>query len=174
MARLLFLFFLFLPACGGVAYNTTVAATPAVRNAMVQSVVIGQTSEQEFATRWGRPVQKVREGAQVEWIYRDMSDSETHKLFNRGDSARFVIVTFQYGRAVAVRSNDTEKCRATFPPRPPGHGFDNPGTVHAIQNCPGVMRPGDGPGDGPVDGNGGDNNAAPIYADTYQGDGKGK
>ena len=165
MTRFLLILFLFLPACGGIAYNTKVADSYAVRRAMVESVVIGQTSEREFTTRWGNPVQKAYEGGQVEFIYRDMSDRATHKLFNRGDSGRYVIVTFQYGRAVAVRTNDTETCRATFPPRPPGPGFDNAGTVHPVPNCPGLMRPLDGSG---IDG--GD----PIYEDAYPGSGKTK
>lgn len=163
---------LFLPACGGVAYNTRVADSPTVRAAMVASVDIGKTTEAEFVTRWGAPVQKVREGGRVDYIYRDLTDAETHKLFSVGDSTKYVIVSFQYGKAVAVRTNDTEGCRATFAPRPPGYGFDNPLTVYAVPTCPGQFRPpvhGVGvPGQGDT-ADGGD----PVFDDGYgAGDGK--
>ena len=166
MVRACLTLLLLLPGCGGISYNTTVADSFAVRRAMDQSVSIGQTTEREFMTRWGKPVQKVREGSQIEYIYRDMSDPETHKLFSLGDSSRFVIVTFQYGRAVGVRTNDTERCRATFPARPPGHSIDNPGTVHPISHCPGLLRPDDGSGLA------GDGLAEPIFADRYGDAGK--
>ena len=108
---------------------------------MVESVEIGITTETQFVTRWGRPVQKVREGAQVDYIYRDIVDVPFGDPISHGDSTRFVIVTFQYGRAVAVRTSDEELCRATFAPRPPGHAFDNPTTVYPIWSCPGLFRP---------------------------------
>ena len=139
--RMLALICLVLPGCGDLAWNTRVAESMAVRAAMVDSVQIGVTTQTEFTTRWGHPVQKIREGRQVEFIYRDMWDAEKGKLYSVGDSSRFVIVTFQYGRAVAVRTNDDEACRATFSPRPPGHGFDNFLTVYPVPACPGLYRP---------------------------------
>ena len=51
-----------------------------------------------------------REGGRVDFIYR-----------RQNESARFVIVTFDYGVASGVRSTESEACRATFatstPPR---------------------------------------------------------
>ncbi|WP_141138241.1 hypothetical protein [Boseongicola aestuarii] len=41
---------------------------------------------------------------------------------------------FQYGQAVSAYSSDTEGCRATFAPRPPGQAFDDPTTVYPV-NC---------------------------------------
>lgn len=130
--------------CGDLAYNTRVANTPVLRASMAESVVIGQTTEQGLTTRWGQPVQKVREGAQIEYIYRDLTDETIGKLFSIGNSTAYVIVTFQYGKAVGVRTSNDEGCRATFPPRPPGHGFSNPMTVYPVMTCPGLYRPSGG------------------------------
>ena len=47
MTRVL-LICLFLSACGGVAWDTTVADHPQVRDAMLRSVVPGQTTEKRF------------------------------------------------------------------------------------------------------------------------------
>ena len=127
---------LILAACEPVAWNTLVAEDPAVRMAMVQSIRVGVTTDTDVATRWGKPVQIVREGAQHQWIYRDMRQpSGVFPQF--GDSSEYVIVTFQYGIATGVRSSDFEGCRGTFPPRPPGPGYPNPSTVMPV-NCPGA------------------------------------
>ena len=135
--------FALLSACGGVTWNTKVANSPAVRLAMITSVDIGKTTEAQLVTRWGAPVQKVREGGRTEYIYRDLTDAEKDKLYSIGDSTKYVIVTFQYGKAISVRSNDTEGCRGTFAPRPPGYGYDNPLTVYPVPTCPGLNRPRD-------------------------------
>ncbi|MDU8943918.1 hypothetical protein [Ovoidimarina sediminis] len=139
-----------LAGCSGVAYNTTVAATPAARLAMAMSVVPGETTEQGFMTRWGAPVQKIREGGQTEFVYRDMSELEWYHLPQFGDSTRYVIVTFQYGIATGVRTSDGIACRATFPPRPPNFALDNPTQVQLVGSCPlGGLWPGvGGTGDG--------------------------
>ena len=128
---------LLLNACG-IAYNTTVAEHGPVRLAMIDSIVVGHTTEKEVIARWGRPVQKVYEGSQVDYVYRDMRDPESGRLSEFGDSSKYVIVTFQFGKAIGVTSNDLEFCRSTFAPRPPGAGFFNPGTVHPLPHCPGV------------------------------------
>lgn len=133
---------LFLGGCGGVAWNTTVADHPQVRSAMVASVVPGQTTEKQFALQWGNPTQKSREGAQVAYIYRNMSNPPGYYAPQFGNSQAYVVVLFQYGLAVGAYSSDSEGCRATFPPRPPGPGFDNPSTVHAV-SC-GVVYDGSG------------------------------
>ena len=131
-----------LAGCGGLAWNTTVADTPSVRRAMAESVVLGKTTEGEFTARWGLPTQKIREGGQTSFVYRNLSDFPYEDPFIKfGDSTRYVIVTFQYGIASAVVTSDGVNCRATFPPRPPGHGFDNPAVVSPIGTCPGVYRP---------------------------------
>jgi len=104
--------------------------------AMMQSVTIGKTAEREFVIRWGNPTQKARQGGQTEFIYRNIIDPGSIHPIQYGRSDAFVIATFQYGRAVAVRSSETELCRATFPPRPPGHGFNTPATVRALSSCP--------------------------------------
>ena len=127
-----------LAGCGGVAWDTTVAETAEVRRQMLTSVALGRTTETAYVTRWGPPLQKVREGARVEYIYRrqDVHD-------------RFVIVTFDYGLAVGARSNDYELCRATFPRRVPGYGYDRPETVVAVGACAlarGVIADGYAPG----------------------------
>lgn len=132
-----------LGGCGGIAWNTTVADRAETRRAMLMSVLPGVTTETAFVTRWGPPLQKVREGARTEFVYR-----------NRGADGRdFVIVTFEHGVALGARSSETELCRATFPPQPPGFGFDRPGTVHPFGSCGGF-----GPG---------------VTPDTYPGDARG-
>ncbi|MEM7752421.1 MAG: hypothetical protein AAF230_03350 [Pseudomonadota bacterium] len=123
-----------LAGCGGVAWNTTVANQPQTRSAMVASVVPGRTTEKRFTLQWGNPTQKQREGAQVAYIYRNMSNPPGYYVPQFGNSQAYVVVLFQYGLAVGAYSSDSEGCRATFPPRPPGPGFDNPSTVHAV-NC---------------------------------------
>jgi len=130
-----------LAACDGTAWNTTVASNMAVRAQMAASVDAGRTPETEFVTRWGRPVQKVREGGQVEYIYRDILKDMDRRPVLTGDSENYVIVTFQHGIATAVRTSETEICRATFPPRPPGPAYGNPTVVAAIESCPGLYRP---------------------------------
>ena len=123
-------------ACSGVAYNTTVADTPAARFAMAQSVTPGGTTEQAFVTRWGPPVQKVRDGAQTEFIYRNMHVPVWHRFPQFGDSERYVIVTFQYGLATGVRTSDGIACRASFNPRPPNYSFDLPVQIGLSGTCP--------------------------------------
>ena len=118
---------LLLSGCGGIAWNTTVADRADVRLQMLLSVTPGVTTETAFVTRWGPPLQKVHEGARTEYIYRN----------RLGDSTRFVIVTFEHGLALGARSNETELCRGTFAPQPPGYGFDRPDTVHPVGNCGG-------------------------------------
>ncbi|MEM9343423.1 MAG: hypothetical protein AAGA87_10290 [Pseudomonadota bacterium] len=133
--RIALLLFMMLAGCSGVAYNTTVANSPAARLAMAQFVQPGVTTERQYTTRWGLPVQKVREGAQTEFIYRDMRD--VIPVFPQfGSSTQYVIVTFQYGLATAVRTSDGIDCRATFTPRPPNYGFDNPTQVELVGSCP--------------------------------------
>ncbi len=126
---------LMLAACGGVAWNTEVATTPEARTAMALFVEPGVTTETGFATRWGNPSQKVREGGQTEFIYRDMKNLPGWYYPQFGDSHNYVIVTFQYGLATGVRTSDGIDCRGTFPPRPPGPGFDNPATVRLVGRC---------------------------------------
>lgn len=123
-----------LAGCGGVSWNTTAPNHPQVRGAMVASVVPGRTTEKRFTLQWGKPTQKQREGAQIAYIYRNMSNPPGYYTPQFGNSQAYVVVLFQYGLAVGAYSSDTEGCRATFPPRPPGPGFDNPSTVHAV-NC---------------------------------------
>ncbi len=134
-----------LSACGGTAWNTQIAETPVVRRLMIESIRVGQTTEQDFVTRWGQPTQKTRQGGQTEFIYRNMIDRHPQWAVQFGDSEAWVIVTFQYGVAIAARSNDTEVCRATFPPRPPGPGFNNPAVIAPVGTCPGLFRPHVGP-----------------------------
>ncbi|MEL7345228.1 MAG: hypothetical protein AAFN59_10265, partial [Pseudomonadota bacterium] len=135
--RFVLIFSLLLAGCGGLSYNTEVAEQFPVRLAMMASVEPGVTTETAFVTRWGNPTQKVREGAQTEFIYRDTSnpDDDKFRLLRYGTSPHFVIVTFQYGLAVGVRSSDIETCRGTFPPQPPGFGFDTPATVYPMGAC---------------------------------------
>ena len=123
-----------LAGCGGLAWNTTVADHPQVRQAMLASVQPGYTTEKRFVTQWGNPTQKIHEGAQVSYVYRNMKNPPGYYAPQFGNSGEFVVVAFQYGLAVGGYSSDTQGCRATFAPRPPGQGFDNPSTVHAV-NC---------------------------------------
>jgi hypothetical protein len=141
----LWIILLLLSGCGGVAWNTTVADAPSSRWAMLASVVPGQTTEKRFVAQWGNPTQKIREGAQVSYVYRNMGNPRGYPAPQFGDSAHFVVVMFQYGLAIGGYSSDTQGCRATFPPRPPGPNFDNPTTVHAV-NCSGIPNP-PGPGE---------------------------
>ena len=129
------LFFLVLAGCSGLAWNTTVANDPNVRWAMLASVRPGITTETDLTARWGKPTQKIRRGAETRFVYRDMTTPEGYAPPQFGRSDAYVIVVFQYGIAVGAYSSETEGCRATFAPRPPGHGFDNPSTVHPV-NCP--------------------------------------
>ena len=129
-----------LSGCGGLAWNTTVADHVSVRQAMIDSVIPGVTTETHLVSRWGNPTQKSREGAETRFIYRSMTNPEGYRMPQFGDSSRYVIVTFQYGLATGATSSDIEGCRATFAPRPPGSGFDNPTTVHPV-NCRGVANP---------------------------------
>ncbi len=129
---------LFLAGCEETARDTTIADNVDRRAAMAASVRIGKTTETEFVTRWGAPTQRVREGGQTEFIYRSMRNPEGYYAPRFGDSARYVIVTFQYGLAVAVRTSEIEGCRATFPPSPPGPGFPHLTTVHPAATCDGV------------------------------------
>ena len=123
-----------LAGCGGLAWNTTVADDATVRRAMLDSLSIGTTTESQFITRWGRPTQRVREGAETRLIYRNMSNPEGYVFPQFGTSSAYVVAVFQYGHAIDGYSNDTEGCRATFAPRPPGQALDNPTTVHPV-NC---------------------------------------
>ena len=141
MVRVLF-FCLLLAGCGGTSWNTTVANHPQVRSAIVASVVPGRTTEKRLQLQWGNPTQKQREGAQVAYIYRNTSNPPGYYVPQYGNRQHYVVVLFQYGLAVGAYSSDTEGCRATFPPRPPGPGYDNPSTVHSV-NC-GVAYDGSG------------------------------
>ena len=123
-----------LAGCGGLSWNTTVADDPVVRRAMLDSIRPGATTESELITRWGRPTQRVIEGGETRFIYRNMKNPPDYPFPQFGDSRNYVVVVFQYGRATTAYSNDTEGCRATFAPRPPGQAFDNPTTVHPV-NC---------------------------------------
>ena len=118
-------FFTGLAGCGGLAWDTGVADSQTVRFAMIESVGIGNTTQTQFTTRWGNPFQKIRDGGRVEYVYR-------RRL---GDQSRFVIVTFEYGVAIAVRSSDTEGCRASFAPRIPGYAGDTADVVKPIGWC---------------------------------------
>jgi hypothetical protein len=135
-----------LTACTGLSWNTEVAETRAARTAMALSVIPGTTTDTAFTTRWGNPTQKVREGGQTEFIYRDMRNPPGPYLLQFGDSREYVIVTFQYGLATGVRTSDGIDCRGTFPPRPPGHGFSNPSTVRLVGSCAPLIATGAVPG----------------------------
>ena len=108
---------------------------------MADFVVPGHTTETELTTRWGNPVQKVRRGAQTEFIYRDMRNS-SFALAQFGTSTEYVIVTFQYGMATGVRTSDEIPCRGTFAPRPPNYTFDNPTRVELVGTCRTLDRAG--------------------------------
>ena len=133
MWRNLMILFL-LTGCGGVAWNSTLASEPVVRRAMLDSIRPGITTESQFLTRWGRPTQRVREGAETRLVYRSMANPPGYRFPQFGSSQDYVVAVFQYGQAVSAYSSDTEGCRATFAPRPPGQAFDNPTTVHPV-NC---------------------------------------
>ena len=153
-----------LPACTGLSWDTTLAETRETRFAMLQSVEIGRTTEGQFTARWGQPTQRIREGGQTELVYRRIRD-QPFRMPQVGVSDRFVIVTFQYGKAVAARSNDTELCRAIFPPRPPGFGYSTPAIIRPIGTCPGTAGGPPGttsPGGGAPDGQGGSDGAATL------------
>jgi hypothetical protein len=135
------LFCLTLCGCGGLSWNTTVADHAQVRASMLESVVADKTTEKSLVSRWGNPTQKIREGGQVSYVYRNMENPPGYRFPQFGNSSAFVVVEFQFGLAVRAYSSDTQRCRATFAPRPPGAGFDNPATVHP-SNC-GIRRNGD-------------------------------
>lgn len=140
---------LILAGCGGLAYSTTVADTPAARLAMAQSVWPGWTTETAFVARWGLPVQKIREGGETRFVYRDIRNPAKPLLPQWGNSADYVIVTFQNGLATGVATSDGIACRATFTPRPPGYGFDDPSVVGLVGECPlAAFLDGEGGGDG--------------------------
>ena len=111
--------------CGGLAWDTRMASQPATRLAMITSVEPGLTTEPQFVVRWGNPLQKAYDGGRVDYIYRART----------GDQADFVIVTFEYGVAIAVRSSETEGCRSSFAPRVPGYGWDTPDIVKPVGWC---------------------------------------
>lgn len=117
--------FWLLAGCVGLSWDTTVAATPATRAAMVQSIQIGETTERGMAAHWGNPFQKITEGAQTEFVYRRLNGYDT----------AYVIVTFRHGVATAVRSSDDEGCRGTFAPRVPGYGYDIPEVIWPVGPC---------------------------------------
>lgn len=125
---------MFLAGCGGLAWNTTVADHPQVRAAMLASVEPGKTTETRFRTQWGNPTQKIREGGQTAYVYRNMTNPPDYLFPQFGDSSMYVVVLFQYGVAIAAYSSDVEGCRATFAPRPPGAAHPNPSTVRPV-NC---------------------------------------
>ena len=131
MFRLAVFLFFAVSACGGIAWDTTVADSADVRMRMVESVVIGETTDDAFVLRWGPPLQKAREGGRTDFIYR-----------RQDQNGAFVIVSFDYGLATGVRSTETEACRATFSPRVPGYGLDRPEVVVPVGFCARVPRPG--------------------------------
>ena len=135
MLRYVILCLSFLAGCTGLAWDTEVAGTLAARNAMAESVVPGWTTETAFTTRWGKPTQKIREGGQTEFVYRDIKNPPGWLLPQFGNNQDYVIVTFQYGLATAVRTSDGIDCRGTFPPRPPSFDYDNPTTVKLVGTC---------------------------------------
>lgn len=158
-----------LAACSGLAYSTTVAQSPATRLAMALSVVPGETTETSFVTRWGYPVQKIRDGGRVDYVYRDIRNFRSPHLPLQGDSDSYVIVTFQYGQAVAVRTSDGVDCRAAFNPRPTEYFFDNP----TVTQLAGPCAPGWGAGAG-SGGAGAGTRGAGVPDDSYHAGGKGK
>ena len=149
--RLVITLFL-LTGCGGLAWNTEVADYWQVRQAMLDSVIIDRTSEKAYVVQWGAPTQKIREGGQVSYVYRNMANPEGYHAPQFGDSTRFVVVVFQFGVAIDGYSSETQGCRATFPPRPPGPGFDNPSTVKPVNCGVGKGQSGSGAANGAVPG----------------------
>lgn len=101
---------------------------------MLASVQPGRTTETRFRTQWGQPTQKIREGGQVAYVYRNMTNPPGYLFPQFGDSGSHVVVLFQYGVAVGAYSSDVQGCRATFAPRPPGAHYPNPSTVKPV-NC---------------------------------------
>ncbi len=95
---------------------------PQVRASMLDSVVPGKTTERALVSRWGNPTQKIREGGQVSYVYRNMKNPPGYRFPQFGNSDAFVVVDFQYGLAIQAYSSETQGCRATFAPRPPGTG----------------------------------------------------
>ena len=128
-----------------------------VRWAMLAGIEPGRTTEVQVRLRWGNPTQIVREGAEKQFIYRNMTHPPDYWFPQFGDSTSYVVVVFQYGIATQAYSSDIEGCRATFPPRPPGPGFDNPTTVHPV-NC-GAL-----PGQTATQ----TNNVPPLSTDSYE------
>lgn len=114
-----------LAGCGGLSWDTRVAENMATRLAMIESVRVGDTTEMQYVGRWGNPLQKMRDGGRVDYIYRSRS----------GDPDKYVIVTFEHGVAIDVRSNETVGCRASFAPRIPGYSGDTPDVVKPIGWC---------------------------------------
>lgn len=125
---------LLLAGCGNLAWNTTVSDHPQVRSAMLSSIQPGLTTETGFRTRWGNPTQKIRDGGQVAYVYRNMTNPRSYLFPQFGESNDFVVVEFQYGVATRAYSSDMQGCRATFAPRPPGAAYPNPSTVKPV-NC---------------------------------------
>lgn len=124
-----------LTACGEVAYNTRVADSPPTRQAMRDSVTLGYTTAGAHIARWGAPTQRIREGGQISFVYRNMRNPLLRlPVPQYGKSDQFAVVVFQYGVAAAVYTSDSQGCRGTFPQRPPGPGLPNPGTVRPV-NC---------------------------------------
>ncbi len=128
-----------------------------IRWAMLSSIQPGHTTETQVRLRWGNPTQIVREGAEKRFIYRNMTNPPGYRFPQFGDSTSYVVVVFQYGIATQVYSSDVEGCRATFAPRPPGAGFDNPTTVHPA-NCGSLPGQSESRTDG----------GPPISTDDYQ------
>ena len=139
-----------LTGCSGLSWNTEVAATQAARTAMALSVIPGETTERSFATRWGNPTQKVREGGQTEFVYRDIRNPKGWYFPQFGDSHHYVVVTFQYGLAAGVRTSDGIDCRGTFPPRPTGFPVDNPSTVRLVGTCAPTLTAAESSRKGPI------------------------
>jgi hypothetical protein len=133
MLRVFFIFLL-LTGCSGLSWNTEVANDPDTRLAMLRSAHPGVSTEADITTRWGNPTQKVREGGETRFIYRDMRNPPGYLAPQFGNSAGYVVIVFQYGVVSAAYSSETEGCQGTFAPRPPGYGFYNPTTVKPV-NC---------------------------------------
>lgn len=98
---------------------------------MLESVQPERTTVVEFTSRWGHPLQKIREGARERFVYRNRD----------GDSSAYVIVIFDYGVATGAYSNEAERCRGSFDPPVPGHGFNRLDTVVPVGGCAGIRRP---------------------------------
>ena len=59
---------------------------------MLASVYPGQTTEKRFAAQWGNPTQKIHEGGQVSYVYRNMTNPAGYYLPQHGNSGAFVVV----------------------------------------------------------------------------------